>query len=771
MLLAILSGLLFSISMVFFGKQLKAKWSPLLLALPPILFAFFASYIPYISSGNIELQHINWVPSLGINFDFKLDGLSLLFTLMITGIGTAIFIYARKYLKGHPYFDRFFGYLFLFMSAMLGVVLSNNILLLFIFWELTSISSFFLIGFNNDNADSRKSALTALAITGLGGFFLLASLILMGNIAGTYTLSELIQSRDLLLNHQLYPLIIGLLFIGAFTKSAQFPFHFWLPGAMKAPTPVSAYLHSATMVKAGIYLLARFSPILGGTDYWNYTLIIVGGITMLYASIHSLFRIDLKGVLAYSTISALGILTFLIGLGTKEAMIAVAVFILAHALYKATLFLVTGIIDHEAHSRDITILSGLRKVLPPVALAGFLAALSSAGFPFATLGFIGKDLIYEATLHFSNPNLIWTLTGLALVTNIGLVAAGFMAGVTPFVGKLPTQFETIHLPYKALWVPPLVLALLGVVFGIFPGLVGELITNQTSNTIFGANTGADLAIWHGWTLVLFLSLGTLALGSILYLINKPSAAKLAAVERLNVISPKTIILGIGNKIMQFSNWYTDQMHNGYLRSYHLKIILFAEAILAYKLWVSGPIYIDFWSLTYPDLYEVAIVFVLIGALILILSTPSRLTAVVSMSVIGYCICLIFVIYSAPDLAMTQFTIDTLSTVLFVLVLYKLPGFVNTTNKKVIFRDAVVAISFGFIMALTAFKIWAEPINKEISNFYGENAYLLAKGKNVVNVILVDFRGIDTMFETVVLSIAAIGVYSMIRLRLKSSEKE
>jgi len=696
MLLAVLSGLLFSISIIFFGKQLKAKWSPLLLVLPFLLFIFFASYIPLVADGITLTQHVSWVPSLGVNLDFKLDGLSMLFCLMITGIGAAIFTYARKYMKGHPYFDRFFGYLFLFMSAMLGVVLADNIILLFIFWELTSISSFFLIGFNNDNADSRKSALTALSITGLGGFFLLAALILLGNITGTFAISELVESRDIILAHPLYPVIVGLLFIGAFTKSAQFPFHFWLPGAMKAPTPVSAYLHSATMVKAGIYILARFSPILGGTDYWNYTLIIVGGITMLYASIHSLFRIDMKGVLAYSTISALGILTFLIGLGTKEAMIAVSVFILAHALYKATLFLVTGIIDHETGTRDITVLSGLRKVLPPVAVAGILAALSSAGFPLITFGFIGKDLIYEATLHFSNPQLIWTLTILAIVTNIGLVAAGFMAGIKPFMGKLPTQFEKLHLPYKGLWIPPLILASLGVIFGCIPGIVGDLITNQTANVIFGGNTGAHLAIWHGWTLVLFLSLGTLVLGSILYIINKPSAAKLAAVERFNVISPKHIILGIGNKILQFSHWYTDTMHNGYLRSYHLKIILFAEAVLAYKLWVSGPIFIDFWTLTYPDLYEVAIIMVLIGALYIILTTPSRLTAVVSMSVIGYCTCLIFVIYSAPDLAMTQFTIDTLSTVLFVLVLYRLPGFINLTSKKVLFRDALVAISFGVI---------------------------------------------------------------------------
>src|SRR5690606_12269977 len=278
--------------------------------------------------GTNFVQHFNWVPSLGIDFDFRLDGLSLLFSLLITGIGTAIFFYGRTYLKGHLYFDRFFGYLLLFMSAMMGVVLSNNIITLFIFWELTSISSFFLIGFNNDSEDSRKSAITALCITGFGGFFLLAGLILLGNIAGTYVISELVDKREMLISHSLYPLFVSLIFIGAFTKSAQFPFHFWLPGAMKSPTPVSSYLHSTTMVKAGIYLLARITPILGHTDFWQYTLTAVGSFTMLYAAIHTLFRLDLKAILAYSTIAALGVLTFLLGLGTKEAIIAASVFIL-----------------------------------------------------------------------------------------------------------------------------------------------------------------------------------------------------------------------------------------------------------------------------------------------------------------------------------------------------------------------------------------------------------------------------------------------------------
>lgn len=771
MLLTVLSGLILSVVLIFFGKAFTKKLGILLPLLPTLLFGYYIQLFPVISSGKSLIQNISWVPSLGVNFDFHLDGLSLLFSLLITGIGSCIFFYGRTYLKGHPYFDRFFGYLLLFMSAMLGVVLSDNLLLLFIFWELTSISSFFLIGFNNQNQDSRKSAITALSITGLGGLFLFAGLVLIAHIGNTYSISELISRKDILLNHNLYPLIVGLLFIGAFTKSAQFPFHFWLPGAMKAPTPVSAYLHSATMVKAGIYLLARFTPILGGTTYWSYTLIAVGGITMLYAAIHSLFRVDMKSILAYTTISALGVLTFLLGLGTKEALIAVSVFIVAHALYKATLFMVTGIVDHETHTRDITQLSGLRKVLFPVAIAAFLAALSSAGFPFLTIGFIGKDLIYEATLHYGIKEWIWILTGLSIITNIGLVAAGFMAGIKPFMGPLPSQYASIHLPYKSMWIPPLLLALGGVFFGLFPNLLAESITNATASAMWGEVLTSHLHSWHGFTLIFGLSLATLAVGTLVYLVNKPSHAKLNALEKLNRISPQNIITGFANTILHFASSFTNLFHNGYLRSYHLKIILFAELLLGYRLWMSGPITVSFWDLTYPDLYEIAIIFILIGATYIVLTTPSRLTAVVAMSVIGYCICLIFVIYSAPDLAMTQFTIDTLTTVLFVLVLYKLPPFINLTRSSILVRDAIVALSFGVILSLVALKVWSEPISAEISKFYGENAYLLAKGKNVVNVILVDFRGIDTMFETVVLSIAALGVYSLIRLRLKSSEKE
>ncbi len=770
MLFTVLSGLITSGLLIPFGRFIRSKWSSVLAILPILLFCYFAAHIPTISRGSILYEHLPWVPSLMINFDFRLDGLSLLFSLLITGIGSFIFIYASSYLKGHEYLDRFYGYLCLFMSAMLGVVLSDNILLLFVFWELTSISSFFLIGFNNRHADSRKSALTALSITGLGGFFLLAGLVLLSNVAGTFSIQELMTKAAVIKSSELYPVIIGLVFIGAFTKSAQFPFHFWLPGAMKAPTPVSAYLHSATMVKAGIFLLARFTPILGDTPEWSYTLMGVGGFTMIYAAVHSLFRTDMKGVLAYSTISALGMLTFLIGLGTKEALIAATTFIVVHALYKAALFLITGIIDHETGTRDLTKLAGLRKVLLPVFIAGLLAALSSAGLPLS-IGFIGKDLIYEATLN-AEKNIALYLTIAAVVTNICLVAAGFLAGIKPFTGKLPTEYEKVHLPYLSMWAPPLVLALLGFLFGIFPNQIGQYLVTPIVHLMAGEHIPVDLKIWHGINTVLILSLATLAVGTILYLINKPSSRKVAFLWRFESFSPQTIYTNISGGLLNFSEFYTNQLHNGYLRSYLLKIIVFAEILFAYELFKGGPIYIDYSKLSPISIYEGTIVLILIAAVYLTITTTSRLTAVVATSVLGYAICLMFVFYSAPDLAMTQFAIDTLTVVLFVFVLFNLPPFLNfSRHRKSVLRDGTVAISFGVILSLIAIKVLQVPTEITTSEFYGRYAYTLAKGKNVVNVILVDFRGLDTMFEIVVLSIAAIGVFSLIKLRLKASEKE
>lgn len=768
MLFAVMLGFIVASLMPVLGRWIRNGWSVLLTAIPLYLFIYFLSFVPGVAAGNELLITYSWIPSMGVNFSFLLDGLSLLFALMITGIGTLVFLYTTAYLKGDPYLDRFFGYLSLFMGAMLGMVLSENIFTLFTFWELTSISSFFLIGYNNTEKASRVSAIKALTITGLGGFFLLGGMALMSNITGTYSITEMLGSGDIIKQHPMYPLLAICIFIGAFTKSAQFPFHFWLPGAMKAPTPVSTYLHSATMVKAGIYVLARFTPILGDSSLWNYTLMAVGGITMLYAAYISIFKSDLKEILAFSTISALGILVFLLGLGTKQSIAAFSVFILVHALYKATLFLVTGIVDHETHTRNIFELSGLRKVLMPVAIAGFLAMLANSGIP-PTLGFIGKDLIYESTL--SHGFFPWAITIVAIITNIFLVYSSILAGIKPFAGKLPESFQAVHLPSWRLWLPPLALSIKGIIFGFMPGILEESIFYPVSNTIFPATETLHLKLWHGFNLILLLSTVTIAGGILLYFSFPPAQGKVSKMEKFARYSPPVLAGHFSRVFRKIAVTITNILQNGYLRFYIMAIVGFLIILLAYKAFTGVEFYIDPSRISPLTSAELVVMLILIISLIYAVYTPSRLSAVAAMGVMGYCICLLFVFYSAPDLAMTQFTIDTLTVILFVLVLYRLPKYINYTNWKIRLRDGIISLVFGSLITALAFMVYNEPTNKETSQYFANNSYTLAHGRNVVNVIIVDFRGLDTMIEITVLTISAIGVFSLLKLQLNKYDQE
>jgi len=765
MLLAILLGFIFSLLLIVTGKFFRGKAAIISSLLPLGLFAYFTTFIPAISGGEVITQSYNWAPSFGVNLGFHLDGLSLLFSLMITGIGFLVFLYTSNYLKGHEYLDRFYGYLSMFMAAMLGLVLSDNMISLFIFWELTSISSFFLIGFNNESAASRRSAIMALAITGLGGLSLLAGALVLGSVGGTYSIAQLLNSSTEIAASPYYIPIVIFFFGAAFTKSAQFPFHFWLPGAMKAPTPVSTYLHSATMVKAGVYLLMRFTPVLGSTEMWNSTLIIVGAVTMVYAAIHTLFRRDLKGILAYSTIAALGILVFLIGQGTEGALLAATLFIVVHALYKATLFLVTGIIDHQTHSRDVTILKGLRKVMLPVAIAGFLAAISSAGIP-PTLGFLGKELTYESTLAIIGTPLLWII--LILITKILLLHAGFVAGISPFVGKLPGQFKETKMPSALLWVPPLFLSVAGLLLGIFPGFIEPVIMPVV--TAMGEDVGEQyLALWHGFNTVLWLSIATIVAGTLLYFFLKPSARLEASAARVEFISPKAIMTNLWGVFNKFSSLWTGFFQNGYLRNYISTIMVFLIGLSGYALYNTATFSLDWSTLNEITLYEMATILIMLCSILFAVFTRSRLVAVASMGIMGLTVCLLFVFYSAPDLAMTQFSIDTLTVILFVLVLYRLPRYLTLSDYTVRIKDGILALGFGAIITILTLEVLAGSVNGEISRFYGENAYTLAKGKNVVNVILVDFRGSDTFMEIAVLTIAAIGVFGLLKLHLRDSD--
>jgi multicomponent Na+:H+ antiporter subunit A len=766
MLIAILSGFIFSVFLVVAGKFFRGKPAILSAIIPLSLFVYFVGFIKEVSGGGIIRESYDWVPSFGANLGFTLDGLSLLFSLMITGIGFLVFVYTSIYLKGHQYLDRFYGYLSIFMAAMLGLVLSDNMISLFVFWELTSISSFFLIGFNNTSEPSRKSAITALAVTGLGGMSLLAGALILGVVGGTYTISELLNSNQVLADSPYYIPIVIFVFGAAFTKSAQFPFHFWLPGSMLAPTPVSTYLHSAAMVKAGIYLLMRFTPILGNTEFWNSTLLLVGAITMVYAVVHTLFRKDLKGILAYSTISALGILVFLIGQGTEKAMLAAALFIVVHALYKATLFLVTGIIDHQTNTRDVTVLRGLRKVMFPAAIAGFLAAISSAGIP-PTVGFIGKELTYESTLSFDSVPVLWIT--LILITKILLLYAGFVAGISPFVGKLPQQFVNTKRPGILFWLPPMILAVLGIAFGIFPSLIEPIVFPVV--TAMGESLGNEhLKLWHGFNTVLWLSIATIVVGTALYFTLKPSQKLVASAERVEFISPKSLTAGAWTYFNKSASLWTRIFQNGYLRNYIATIVLFLIALTGYSLYNTARFDLDRSTLTEITVYGIAVVILMFSSVFLVVFTKSRLTAVASMGVMGLSICLLFVFYSAPDLAMTQFSIDTLTVILFVLVLYRLPRYLKLSDYRNRIKDGVISLAFGAIITVLILEVLASPVDKTISKYYAENAYVLAKGKNVVNVILVDFRGTDTFMEISVLAIAAIGVFALLKLHLKETDQ-
>lgn len=767
----VLAGIL-SIFSFTFSKLVKKKLYKFLFLVPLVLFIYTSFYYPTANLLNGELKVYRWVPSLGINFNIKVDSLSWMFSMLITGIGTLIYVYAGNYLKGHKYLSRFYGYLSLFMMAMLGLVLSDNIIGLFVFWELTSISSFFLIGFNNEEEESRKNALTALGITAGGGFLLMSGFLLLQNISGTASILRMEELSGIIKENGLYGLAFVFILFGAITKSAQFPFHFWLPGAMKAPTPVSAYLHSATMVKAGIYLLARFTPILGGTEMWMWSLTIIGGATMVYAAFHSIFKTDLKSILAYSTIAALGIMTFLIGLGTSYAITALSAFIVIHALYKAGLFMVVGIIDHEVHSRDITYLSGLRKVLPIVSIAGILLAISNAGIPLS-VGFIGKDLMYESTWN-SEIGWISTIgTGLLIFTNILLLYAGFQAGVRPFQGMIKPEFEKVHIPSKSLWLPPLLLGVLSMLFGIFPGIFGEIFVHAADDVIFGKSINTSLKFWHGLNMIFLFSVSTIVVG-ILFFFSFKSTHKIESRFLLfEIISPKSFVERFAEAVRKFAFYYTRLLQNGHLRIYLMVIILFTTILVGSKLLVDVPLAVNTESLNEFRFYEFAVFIIMVISVFVTIITNSRLTSIAGLSVIGLCICLIFVFYGAPDLAMTQFTIDTLTVVLFMLVMYRLPGYLTVSGKlinAIKIRDAIIATLFGVMISIIALQVLVTPADKKISEFYSKYAYTVGKGKNVVNVILVDFRGFDTMIETIVLSIAAIGVYSMLKIKTSGHEQ-
>lgn len=753
-------------------------WAGWLLALVP---AGVAACLVGLWSRIMDQQHpavsIPWVPELGIALSLRLDGLSLLFGLLITGIGTLILMYAGAYLKGDARLGQLWMFLLLFMAAMLGLVLSENLLALFIFWELTSITSWLLIGFNSENEESRASALQALLITGGGGLVLLPGLLLLGHVGQSFEISALVENAQQIQQHSLYVPLLLLILVGAFTKSAQFPFHFWLPDAMAAPTPISAYLHSATMVKAGVYLLARLHPVLGGTAEWFWWIAPVGTITMLLGALLAIRATDLKQILAYATISVLGSLMMLLGIGTPETVKAALIVLIAHALYKGGLFMVAGCVDHAVHQRDVNKLSGLRSAMPATFITAVVAGLSMSAI-LPTLGFIAKEVWYEALGHAAGVTpaalssegtsgtlrVFWFL-GASVVANMGLVAAVGLVCIKPFLGSRNTLTEHAHEGSPILWGPPAVLSLAAVILGLMPAPVSDLLS-VASSAVAGQTISVKLALWHGVNAALVLSLLTLAGGIVLYWQRRQLDRLWVRLEKPLSSGPASIYPRAMSLLNLTARRQTAMLQNGYLRFYLLMMV----AVTVFSVWLSlrGELLPRLEAVSLDlRMHELLLAVLILAASIVAVRAHTWLLAVGALGIVGYSAAGIYVLFGAPDLAMTQFVIETLSVILFVLAFSRLPDFRSLSSPSTRRRDAVVAIATGATITVLLLFAMTVRSDRPVSQFYVENSVTQAHGRNIVNVILVDFRALDTLGEITVLAIAAIGVYSLLTLMPRS----
>jgi multicomponent Na+:H+ antiporter subunit A len=759
MLFAVLSGFGLALGAPWIERLARAATGWLLALLPLGLTLYFATFIGRVAGGMTVSATYSWVPALGVNLSFYLDGLSLLFALLILGIGALILIYAGGYLGTHRHLGRFYAFLLLFMAAMLGLVLADNLFTLFVFWELTSISSFLLIGFSHQREESRAAATQALLVTGGGGLALLAGLIMLGIAGGSFELSTLLGRGDALRGHPLYLPILLLVLAGAFTKSAQVPFHFWLPSAMEAPTPVSAYLHSATMVKAGVYLLARVSPILGGTGTWISIVTVVGAATMLTGGVLALYQTDLKRILAYSTISALGMLVLLLGLGTEGAIAAAVVFLLAHALYKGALFMVAGALDHETGTRDVELLGGLWRAMPITAAVTGLAAVSLAGFG-PVLSFIGKELALEAVLD--SESLSALLTSAVVISGALFVTVAAIVGIRPFFGDLRPTPKHPHEAPPSMWLGPALLAFAGLAFGLLPTLV-EPIVGSAASAILGQPEVVDLALWHGLNLPLALSVVSVVAGLGLFLAWNPLRHATSWLARVFGWGPSRWYRLALDGMYTLARSLTRLLQSGYLRVYLQIIIVTAVGLVGSTLVSRGGVPV---ALVWADVrfYEAGLAVLILLAAAMAVRAPGRLTTVAALSVVGYGVSLLYILYGAPDLAMTQILVETLTVILFVLVFYHLPRFSRLSSVATRARDGIIALTTGGLIMLLVLAVTAEPTDTTIAKYYAEQSLPLAHGRNIVNVILVDFRGFDTLGEITVLSVAAIGVYALLKLR-------
>ena len=727
--------------------------------------------LPAVLTGETVQAGINWIPSLGLNVTLMLDGLGFFFALLILGIGLLIITYARYYLARDDNMGEFFTYLLLFQGAMVGIVLSDNILLLLVFWELTSLSSFLLIGYWKHLPEGRQGARMALTVTGMGGLAMIGGMLILGQIVGSYDLSVILQNRELIQDSPLYVPALILILLGCFTKSAQFPFHFWLPHAMAAPTPVSAYLHSATMVKAGIFLMARMWPVLSGSPEWFYIVTTAGLITMVLGAVIALFKHDLKALLAFSTVSHLGLITMLLGTGTAFGAFAAVFHILNHATFKAALFMSAGIIDHETKTRDIRVLGGLRFLMPITFVIATIAALSMAGIPFLN-GFLSKEMMLEEMEHTYLFGPTWLVPALATFGSLFSAAYCFRLIGHTFLGpkREPESYPAKpHDPGFGLWGPPALLVVLVVVIGCAPFLVEDFVKLVTGAVLGTTAEVPDkyIKIWHGLVPALYMSIVAVVGGLIVLFFFNPLLKVWDATPRPEA---KTIFDKIIAAVVRLANVITHPLHDGAFSRY---AAIFAITVIAagYHAWTTGATGMATRTMQNADPIAIAGWLMLVGATIaLVLLHRNRLLALILIGIVGLMVSVGFVYFSAPDLAMTQFTVEVVTIILLLLALNFLP---NTTpvesNILRRTRDSIIAVAGGLgTMALSYHYLLRDAVATPISEFHLANSYKGGGGTNVVNVILVDFRGFDTYGEIIVLGIAALLIFALTETLLSSS---
>lgn len=713
-------------------------------------------------NGAVITQSWSWLPQLGIDFSFRLDALGLLFALLISGIGTLIYIYAYFYLGPKNSLNKLYLLLMLFMAAMLGISLSNNLILLLVFWELTSISSFLLVGYWSNYDAAQRGSRMALTITGMGGLAMLGGFILLGQITGTYEIDQILTMTAQIQSHALFVPTLLLILLGAFTKSAQFPFHFWLPNAMAAPTPVSAYLHSATMVKAGIFLVARLLPIFAGAALFHNLVTFIGLFTLCMAAFFAIFKEDLKGLLAYSTISHLGLIMCLLGIGSPLAVAAAIFHIINHATFKAALFMIVGIIDHESGTRDLRKLSGLWQLLPYTATLTMVTAASMAGVPL-TNGFLSKEMFFTELLsNLSGPVLICsaivaTLAGIfAVAYSVRLVHGVFFDG--PLGKQVPNK--DAHEPPFGMRAPATLLAILCILVGLFPALLVENIVNSTAraSTQVMDFEGAHLALWHGFNMPLLMSV-IASIGGLIFYFSLAKGGKIREIDLdpyLGRLQGRVAFDLFLKSLLLNSHKFKRWTENGKLQSYILWIVIFSIVIVSLPFLGQG-LTTGTRELTHAPALAIVLWLLLFSSCWMMLwFHHERIKAVLISGAIGLVVTMVFVCFSAPDLALTQITVDVVTTVLLLMSLSLLPQltpYESSVSRR--WRDALIAIGGGLGIAWITWLILTRNHNS-ISWFFMQQSIPLGGGTNVVNVILVDFRGFDTFGEITVLGIAGIG---------------